>query len=464
MTTVSLARHALALILLFALPAGARSEKVVRYEVLTIAMGGHEVGTLEIRDIDTGAGLRHERKTDLALKRGAATLEIQSTSVSVTDPEGRPLRYQYTRTGASGDAKSEGFVENGVLFVRTTQAGATVKDQVPVKDLMFATTFEHRARQAKVGFSESRRVFVEELGAVTEMKARVEKDGAGRKVVTSMKSLETIDLVDAAGRLKISRTEALGSIAYPRGATPPPEVKAGKVDVLAASTWPAPAVPRTAKVVRYRVHTPDAERFTIPEDLRQRILGRTAGTVDIEVKMGPVTKGPLKDRAAHLEETPYEPVKDSRIKYAAELQTKGKKTPRDKIGALVRYVYNHVEEKALDRGYAPAPLTLESRRGDCTEHSVLLSALLRSQGIPTRLVDGVVITGGRAGYHEWVEVFVDGEGFLAADPTFGEFPASPLRLKLAEGSSSPEGLLELGVAAGRLLRPGVRVEVLDFER
>ena len=130
---------------------------------------------------------------------------------------------------------------------------------------------------------------------------------------------------------------------------------------------------------------------------------------------------------------------------------------------LVRFVHAHVKQKNLDRGYAPATATLDSRSGDCTEHSVLLSALLRTLNIPTRLVDGVVVDGGRAGYHEWVEVQVDNEGFIPADPTFGEFPASPLRLKLAEGSSSPQGLLHLGISAGRMLRPEVRVEVVAHQ-
>lgn len=454
----------LALVLL-STPAFARtaSERVLRYEVLTIAMGGHEVGTLEVKDIQTKDGYRFERKTDLALKRGAQVLEIRSQSMSVTDRSGSPRRFQYTRSGASGDAKSDGFVENGVLYVRTTQAGATVKDQVKTAGLTFATYFEFSARSGAPGFSEQRKVFVEELGAVADMHAVVVKDGSGTKVTTNIKGIETVDLVDAQGRLKLSRTPALGSLAYPRGAPPPAEVKGGKVDVLAASTWPAPAVPRDAREVTYRVTTPDAANFAIPEDERQKILARTETHVDIVVKEGFSTKGKLKDRAAHLKETPYEPINDPRIKRAAAEHVRGKKTTRDKVDALVDFVYRHVEEKGLDRGYAPAPLTLESGRGDCTEHSVLLSALLRASGIPTRLVDGVVLTGGRAGYHEWVEVHVDDEGFLPADPTFGEWVASPLRLKLAEGSSSPDGLLELGVAAGRLLRPGTKVEVLGFK-
>src|SRR5262249_756083 len=103
----------------------------------------------------------------------------------------------------------------------------------------------------------------------------------------------------------------------------------------------------------------------------------------------------------------------------------------------------------------------QSQSGDCTEHSVLLSALLRARGFPTRLADGVIVDGTHAGYHEWVEVYVDGEGFIPTDPTFGQFPAGPERLKLAEGSTSPDEHLTLSVAAARLLKPGVKIEVLD---
>ena len=108
--------------------------------------------------------------------------------------------------------------------------------------------------------------------------------------------------------------------------------------------------------------------------------------------------------------------------------------------------------------------TLEQRKGDCTEHAVLLSALLRTQGIPTRLVDGVVVSGGVLGYHQWIEVQIDDEGMVPADPTFGEFPASVQRLKLAEGASDPQGLMDLGMAAARILRPGTRIEVLEADR
>jgi transglutaminase-like putative cysteine protease len=140
----------------------------------------------------------------------------------------------------------------------------------------------------------------------------------------------------------------------------------------------------------------------------------------------------------------------------------GAKDDREKVRMLAAFVFHHVEKKGLDRGYAPAIATLESKAGDCTEHSVLLSALLKSLGLPTRIIDGVVVDGGAAGYHEWVEVNL-GEGFVPVDPTFNAWPAGPERLKLAEGSTLPDEQLGLSLAAARLLKSGVKLEVLSAE-
>ena len=111
----------------------------------------------------------------------------------------------------------------------------------------------------------------------------------------------------------------------------------------------------------------------------------------------------------------------------------------------------------------PATETLESRVGDCTEHSVLFSALAKASGIPTRLVDGVVVADGRIGYHEWVEVYLKGEGWRAVDPTFGEARAGPNRLKLATGTSQPEELLRMGMSAASALT-GLKISVISHER
>lgn len=444
------------------------AEQELRYQQLALAMGGHEVGTTSTRDVKTSEGYRFERESRLSLTRGAATLEISTKTVAVTDAALRPLRYRFERKDAAGTAVSEGEVKGGELVIRTTQAGATVERRVPVKDgLTFASAFEHRvfaslATLAKSGAPLTLPVLVEDMGAVTPMQARVTRAGEGYLVTTTIAGMESQDQVDAAGRTVLSRTPAIDAVAYPVGAPPPDGVKPGAVDLLSRSTWSAPRLASEVKRVRYRVHTPEAQAFAVPEDERQKVVARTGSYVEVEVTSAASRKGKLSfdERRQMTAATPYEPITDARLRQTVAEVTKGAKSEREKVARLVDFVFRHVEEKALDRGYAPALATLESGRGDCTEHSVLLSALLRSAGIPTRLVDGVIVDGGRAGYHEWVEVQVEGE-LVPADPTFGAFPAGPERLKLAEGSSSPEGLLALGVAAGRLLRPGVKIEVVD---
>lgn len=443
----------------------ARAEEVLRYQVLTVAMGGHEVGTTSGRDVRTDRGFRFERDSSLSLKRGKVVLEIETHAVVETRKDLTPVSYRFEKKDSSGVLVTEGRVEGGVLVLSTKQGTGAVENRTPLPEgALFATSLEHLVRQQLVpGTRLTRPVIVEEMGAVVPMEVSVEKDEAGLLIRSRFAGLETTERVDDKGNTLLSETPALGAFAYPLGAAPPEGVKTGAVDVMARTTWAAPRLGGNVTRVRYRVHTPDAKSFAVPEDLRQKVVARTDRWVDVEVTSRSSTKGNLSadERRRLTAETPYEAAKDKRLHAAAARATRGAKSTREKVERLVRFVYEHVDAKALDRGYAPALTTLESKRGDCTEHSVLLSALLRSLGVPTRLVDGVVVDGGRAGYHEWVEVQLDDEGFVPADPTFGEFPASPARLKLAEGSSSPEGLLGLSVAAGRLLRPGVRVEVLD---
>ena len=74
---------------------------------------------------------------------------------------------------------------------------------------------------------------------------------------------------------------------------------------------------------------------------------------------------------------------------------------------------------------------LEQRVGDCNEHTVLFTALARAAQIPTRIATGVAYTNGQFYYHAWPEVHVG--RWLALDPTFGQFPADPMHVRLLTG-------------------------------
>ena len=455
-------------------PAFGASEAVLFEQSLVVNLAGEDVGTMSSRDVRTAnGGTLLERKSDLTIRRGETVTKLQTTTLVTLAKDGAPLSYRFEKTDPGGSLVVNAVVVDGGKNLRLTssQNNAAVENMVALpKGATFATALEHQVRQApKDGTKIIRDVVLEELGAVVPMTTTVKKTKAGTFLVSAtFAGITTEEEIDARGRTLVARTAAVGLVAYPWGKAPA-DIEAmlkgnKKADLLAVSTWKVKTVALPAKRVVYRITTPDADLFTVPEDLRQKVIARTKTHIDVEVRAGNSSAGALsgdtKKRA--LSATPYEAVGDARIIKAANDVVAGAKTDQDKVRLLSAFVFRHVEKKSLDRGYAPAIATLESRAGDCTEHSVLLSALLKTQGLPTRIVDGVVVDGGSAGYHEWVEVNL-GEGFVAVDPTFNAWPAGPERLKLAEGSTLPDEHLGLSLAAARLLKSGVKLEVLSAE-
>ncbi|MEM9385525.1 MAG: transglutaminase domain-containing protein [Pseudomonadota bacterium] len=81
------------------------------------------------------------------------------------------------------------------------------------------------------------------------------------------------------------------------------------------------------------------------------------------------------------------------------------------VTELARLVFEALPEKTYERGFDIASQAARAGAGDCTEHSVLLAALSRAQGLPSRVVFGALIVAeANAAYgHAWNEVFVHGE-------------------------------------------------------
>lgn len=87
---------------------------------------------------------------------------------------------------------------------------------------------------------------------------------------------------------------------------------------------------------------------------------------------------------------------------------------------LMAWLRDNIRQEGV-MGVPSALETLESRVGDCNEHSTLFAALARSVGVPTRLVVGLVYLDGRFGYHAWNEILT-AEGWLSLDATWDQLP------------------------------------------
>ena len=100
------------------------------------------------------------------------------------------------------------------------------------------------------------------------------------------------------------------------------------------------------------------------------------------------------------------------IAKAAEL-TKGLESDAAKVAAIHNYVisnvkYDYNKINGLTTSYIPDNnLTFANGTGICYDFSSLMAGMLRSVGVPTKLVKGY--TPNAVGYHAWNEALIDGK-------------------------------------------------------
>ncbi|MEL7609932.1 MAG: transglutaminase-like domain-containing protein [Bacillota bacterium] len=113
------------------------------------------------------------------------------------------------------------------------------------------------------------------------------------------------------------------------------------------------------------------------------------------------------------------------------------KTDTEKVNVIYAYVIdllNYDKEKAatVKSGYVPnLDVIYASKKGICFDYASMLAAMLRSQGVPTKLVMGYVAPNSL--YHAWNEVYTeesgwvkkvilfDGNQWVLMDPTFASY-------------------------------------------
>lgn len=124
-------------------------------------------------------------------------------------------------------------------------------------------------------------------------------------------------------------------------------------------------------------------------------------------------------------------VASAAVAKAGEL-TEGMTDPMKKVAAVYDFVvknltYDTEKAAAVQSGYLPVlDSVLEAKKGICFDYASLMTGMLRSQGVPCKLVVGYA---GNA-YHAWINVwseesgwingaiFFDGKTWQRMDPTF----------------------------------------------
>jgi len=86
----------------------------------------------------------------------------------------------------------------------------------------------------------------------------------------------------------------------------------------------------------------------------------------------------------------------------------------ERAEAMRAFVHRWISIKNYRTAFASASETARNRTGDCSEHGVLLAAMLRIDGIPSRLATGLVyfqpggdMDEGVYGWHMWTQAIID---------------------------------------------------------
>jgi hypothetical protein len=200
-----------------------------------------------------------------------------------------------------------------------------------------------------------------------------------------------------------------------------------------------------------------------PEDERQKVVARRGNSVTLSLGRAPEkasVKRPVGggEHARFLKPTEYEQSDAPEIASKARELTWAIDDALEAVRAIHAFAHGRIVRPSMGKGYLSAVEVLKEGEGDCTEYSVLASALAKASGIPARLVTGAVYVDGVFGFHAWLEVFVG--YWQPLDPTLDEISINPTHIKLWTGVGEPGALRDAAVAVLKLFK-GVKIRVIE---
>jgi hypothetical protein len=237
----------------------------------------------------------------------------------------------------------------------------------------------------------------------------------------------TIDsFLDESGKLVKSETSLLQTVTYTVDeATALEELDDAPLDLAIETLVPVERIPgaHTKEQIVYRIEVSggDAARH-FATGSTQKI--KQVSPEVIELTVTSVKPGTPGSEAApdqtYLQATRFLDYADARVEEHATNAAEDRKDPVEIAVAMEKYVHDKLRNKNFATGLATASEVAREMAGDCTEHAVLLAAMLRARGIPSRVAVGLVYSERHSAFggHMWTEAFLSGQ-WAPLDATLG---------------------------------------------
>ncbi len=418
----------------------------------------------EIWISDSRSGWSHETVTtdedtittysemSMSVGRSDQAITIRTTSSFVESLKGEPIEMTVSQSLGQVPIETRYVFQDGEVHITSTQDGKTRESSMPLPKsdwLPPAAASRFLAKRLASG--------------ATEITSHTLDPSNGLAIVKIVRTQITPTEIEVLGRetdcFSVTSTTKVGAVTLEAkewltidGAMLRNETNLGGLEMtMIASTReraleeadPAEILVSTFikpdKVIRaarlqqrgvYRVRLSEGTMPELPTSAYQQVELLAGGEVRVTVDMNnPVPAGDT-DRQLFLASTTYADADDELIQeLTAQALASAGDAPRVQAEALRRFVFTYISDKNLGTAFATASETARSSKGDCSEHGVLLAAMLRAAGIPSRVAVGVVYVDRFAGqrnvfgYHMWTQALLEtdaGPAWIDLDATLSD--------------------------------------------
>lgn len=425
---------------------------------MSVLLGGRKIGHLRIEHERVGNVVTTTQDLSIELHRNGSGIPLGVMTRSVESAEGEPLAF-YARTTLSSTASTvEGKRRpDGSFSVASTVDGNT-RDTLLVWPTGAVLSEGQRLALVKAASHPGRSYAMDMFDPASQAVAHVDMQVIGeekvelpegtlllnhqRQVLKTARGTQTMDLwLDDQGRARKGTLTLLGHalemLACSRQCAMAP---VQHVDMFRAAMVDSPRLLPAylrSSFLRYRVHAPAGMPQPVIQTDEQRVsaLGRGDWLVDVG---NPQQGGEAPPTAEDTQSNPWVQSDAPEIRQLAARVVGNAQDDLQKMRRLRSYVSDYITQHGLDVGYASALEVVRTREGDCTEYAVLLAALARAEGIPTRMVTGMVYADRFSGAsrvfvpHAWVQSWINGR-WQSFDAALRRFDNSHIALDTGDG-------------------------------
>lgn len=473
----------LVLLLALALPAAAQEESWGE-----IYMGKGKSGWAHdtSEKVEEGWVTRQELRTKM--NRGGEVIDVETVSETLETADLKPARMKGHIKMGPTPMEYEGVIDGALLHFTLTTAGQARTFEIEWKAEAIGP---HAAEelQKRQGYEKGTKytyvMFAAELGKFgtmqVEVMGRETVDVLGTAQDASHLHLELLEYhsvedrwVDGEGKVvksympQMDMTTVRSTKEKALGRT---DDAAQLTDLMQKMSPRANACvphPRRVAEALFGVTLKDGDATTIEwPGANQSVEKKDGKTVWLRVKNGkpttvvnrPVPSTP--ELEAYLKDNSFLQVNDPAIQAAAKEAVGAEENAWAAAVKLSRWVNGSITKKDMDVAFATASEVIKSHEGDCTEHAVLLAALARAAGIPSKVCCGFLYVGGHLGGHAWASVWV-GE-WVDIDATLAGDWADAMRVKMSESTLNEAGMAASMQGLYQALS-GLSVDVVEVVR